>query len=342
MPNLYKTTMGRSLGYPDIGQTFYLVDTDYRTAAQGWSQSDRTGPLDLWSEKNPNQVFYAAGASSGTGTGNQYSTDRLAAQAGIDAMVDFRGDTLFWTPGNYSIAVALAINVPDARWLGPVVGSPDQTRTTITATVAAALASTNAADRMEVGYLRFVPLTAATMWSWADGAQAPYFHDYLYDTNGVAASTSTIFMEMLGAANGAVFDNFTFYTDDSQGAKFVFSGATALLKARFTNFYHYHVGANALAIALVDDNDAAAAGIIVGPGFGLTGGAGAVTTLYDLVNKTLAESNITIRDFKGSVQYATTTTIVTSAGAVNDIDLVNSWIATVEGGAGRAAYVGAA
>ena len=81
----------------------------------------------------------------------------------------------------------------------------------------------------------------------------------------------------------------------------------------------------------------------MGPGFGQVGGAdGIVTTLYDLVNKTAAATNITVRDFEGSVGYATNTTLVTSAGAVNDIDIVNSWIATVEGGAGRAAYVGAA
>ena len=32
----------------DYGQVFYAVDSDYRTAAQGWSRPDRTGPLDLY------------------------------------------------------------------------------------------------------------------------------------------------------------------------------------------------------------------------------------------------------------------------------------------------------
>ena len=322
----------------DVGQIHYLVDPNFRTSAQGWSRPDGTGVLDLWAERNPGFVFYGAGAGA---QDSRYATDAAALQGAIDAMIDFRGDTLFFTPGNYSIATARTIDVPDARWLGPAVSDPVQCRATITAAVANALTTTAAADRMEVGFLRFVPLTAANMWSVVALTDNLHFHDFLYDTNGITASTATTFLDFAGASLNSVFDRFTFFTDDSQGPMFVISDFTTL-RLRLSHFYHYHVGANALAISLVDDNSATAAGIIVGPGFGLTGGAGAVTTMYDLVNKTLAETNVTIREFDGSVQYATATTLVTSAGAVNDIDLVDCWIATVEGGAGRAAYVGAA
>jgi len=325
---------------PEIGQYFYMVDSNYRTAAQGWSKADGTGPLDLWNARqvgNDTRVFY----TPETGIqGTTYASQAAAVQAAIDAMTDFRGDTLFWTPGNYSVATALAINVPDARWLGPVCGSPQAARATLTAAVAAAFAITGAADRMEVGFLRFVPLTAATQFTVATGAEYLHFHDFAWDTRGIAASTSTIFLDNAGTMNGSLFEKFSFYTDDSQGAMFTITGDVVGLTIQ--DFYHLHAGTNALAISLADDNAAGASGILVSRGRGITGGAGAVTTLYDLVNKTLAETNVTIDRFYGSVGYATTTTIVTSAGAVNDIDIVDSWIATVEGGAGRGAYVGAA
>ena len=66
----------QSLLQPDIGQTLYLVDSDYRTAEQGWSQADHTGPLDLYGERNPGRVFR---------TGD-YSSDAVCLQAAIDAL----------------------------------------------------------------------------------------------------------------------------------------------------------------------------------------------------------------------------------------------------------------
>jgi len=327
--------INKSLLY-DPGQVHYIVDSDFRTLAQGWSRADGTGPLDLWGARNPGYVFYAPGRTAQPSG----ATDAAAMQAAIDALVDFRGDTLFFTPGTYTPATALAINVPDARWLGPIVSSPEAARANLVAGVAAAFTTTADADRMEVGYLRFVPLTAATMWSVVTGTDRLHFHDFVFDTNGITASTSTIFVDTAGTCDGSLFEKFVLLTDDSTGAMFTITGT--LTRFQIKDFTHFHVGANALAISLVDDNAAGASGIIVGPGRGVTGAAGAVTTLYDLVNKTTAETNVTIDRFYGSVGYATTTTIVTSAGAVNDIDIVDSWIATVEGGAGRGAYVGAA
>ena len=73
---------------PDFGQTFYMVDPNFRTAAQGWTQSDMTGPLDLYNQRNPGYVFYGAGVSGQTGITNSYATDAAAFQAAIDASPD--------------------------------------------------------------------------------------------------------------------------------------------------------------------------------------------------------------------------------------------------------------
>ena len=108
---------------PDFGETFYVVDDNFRTLAQGWSRPDRTGPLDLYAERNPNYVYYCGGTVSGS-----YATDAAGIQAAIDAAVDYRGDKILLTPGSYSIATALALNVPGMRLLGPPVRNLRQSR----------------------------------------------------------------------------------------------------------------------------------------------------------------------------------------------------------------------
>jgi len=57
MSNLYRMATARSLGVPDIGQTLYLVDSNYRTAAQGWFRPDGTGPGDLANSRNKDQGY---------------------------------------------------------------------------------------------------------------------------------------------------------------------------------------------------------------------------------------------------------------------------------------------
>src|SRR3970282_254331 len=127
--------------YPDFGQVYYMVDSDYRTAAQGWSKADRTGPLDLYEARKS-----SAGSGQYVSRTADYTSDAVAIQAAIDAQVDYRGDALLFTSGNYSVATALALNVPDSRWLGRQNRYPTTASATITAAVAAALAID--ADRM--------------------------------------------------------------------------------------------------------------------------------------------------------------------------------------------------
>ena len=118
--------------YPDVGQTFYVIDSDFRTAAQGWSQADGTGPLDLFSQRVPGRTFYGPGLGEAVGS---FATDEAAINAAFDACVDFRGDTVFMTPGSYQISTAITPNVPDVRWLGPAVRYEGAARAQINADV---------------------------------------------------------------------------------------------------------------------------------------------------------------------------------------------------------------
>ena len=315
--------------YPDIGQIYYLVDSNYRTAVQGWSRADHTGPFDLWAERNPGYVFR---------TGD-YATDAAAIQAAVDEMVDYRGDTLYWTPGAYAPAAVITQNVHDSRWVGSPVSHPVSARATVTAGIAACI-NVAAINRFEMAFMVWMPLTASHIFAVDTAAAYLHFHDFKYSTIGIAANVATQFMLAAGTMNNSVFERFYLLTDAGQGPMFELDGdAVGLI---FKNFEHMHT-VGTLACSLLDDDGAASGCITVGPGFGQIGGAaGVVTTLVDLINKTNASTQITVNQFRGSVGYATTTTLVTSAGAVNDVDIVDSWIATVEGGAGRAAYVGAA
>lgn len=347
MPNLYKTVYGKSLGGPDIGQVVYLVDTDYRTAVQGWSQADHTGPLDLWAEKNPGRVFYSAGGGAGTAVGNQYATDALAFTAAMDAMVDFRGDTLFLCPGAYSIATAVTWDVPYGAIKGREYSSnarkygcsPRVRNTSVTLGVASALTLGGSADGLEVGYIRFVPLTAATGILVNATAPQLHFHDFWWDTTGITTSASTVFLQAATTANAidfSVFDHFTWDTDAPQGPAFDLDVATVGLE--ISHFLHRHMGTGGtLAVSLLDIAATASEGNVIHTGRGILGtvGAGQVDLLVNAGNMT-GTGGLSISEFYGDVGYCTATTLVT--GTANETMLSRNFISTVEGGTGETLY----
>ena len=317
-------------GLPDIGEVFYLVDTNYRTGAQGWSTADHTGPLDLYDQRNHDRVFYTAG----TGNSAARLTDTLAIQAAIDAMVDFRGDTLFWTPGSYLPLTAVAVNVPDARWLWRPVRHAGAASATITAGITLQFGMTAAADRMELGFLRFVPLTAEHMFAIATGANGQHWHHFCYDSTGIGASTATQLMLVDGSWDNTLIEDFINITDAAQGPMIELDGTVLGLTVR--NFIHYHL-AGTLAVAILDVDGAGSTGITIGPGHGQIGGAGIVTDTMDLADLTAAATNLTLKQFTCSVGWGTATSQITAAGTTVEADIVDSWIATILGGAGRAA-----
>jgi len=278
---------------PDIGQYFYMVDSNYRTAAQGWSRADGTGPLDLWQARQPHgdqRVFYTPE------TGNQgttYASQAAALQAANDALIDFRGDTLYFTPGNYNIATAVVVDVPYARWLGreyrsPQYGcAPSVRNTTITCGVTNALtASTaNAVDGWELGYIRFVPITADESTLISAAQVNLYWHDFMVDYHGVAENAATVFQLQSGAVNFSQFENFTSLVDEAMGPLFDIS-ATIVRQTRWGSFLIMvdEVGA-AYLNGLIDvltggDLD----GCTIGPGLTMVG-AGVATIFSPCTSK---------------------------------------------------------
>lgn len=343
LSNLSGTVQGMlNRGHPDIGQTFYVVDANYRTIAQGWSNGDRTGPLDLWSERNRGYVYRC-------GAGGEYSTDSAGIQAAIDAMVDFRGDTLFFTPGAYSLAAALTINVPDARWLGPAVSDPRLCRASITDAIGSGCTTTAAADRMEIGFLRFVPLTATTLWNVVANTDKLHFHHFFYDVNGIAASTSTIFLTGAGTTNDDfTFSDFYALTDAAQGPLLSMVGTYRNLD--IVDFEWNHE-AGTLATCLLLDNSAGDAG---GPGpvfigarnraacRGNIAGGGAVTNLVALTDAGIDTAWIAVVGFRGAIGFCAAGALISlSAGTGNTAEaaetgVANSYLDVVGAGAGGA------
>jgi len=71
-------------------------------------------------------------------------------------------------------------------------------------------------------------------------------------------------------------------------------------------------------------------------------GAGAVTALVTLAAQTAATTVLSVYDFRGSIGYATSSTLVTAAGDAGEVDLSDCWISVLKGGAGGqgTAYTG--
>lgn len=297
-------------GNPTIGQTYYVVDSDYRTDAQGWSRADKTGPLDLYMQRNPGYVFR---------TGD-YTSDAACIQAAIDAQIDFRGDTLFYTPGNYSAATALAINVPDARWVGPTVSHPVLARSTLTAAVAAAFAPTAAADRMEIAYLQHVPLTAETMWNCA-AVSGLHMHNNFFNADGIAASTATIFVVLATTSEFCQFTNNYVWVDGAQGPWIQSAGIIKGLSIRdFELYLEAGTWATAIEMAGVGASDCN-----IGPGY-VTGGGTALTALVTIADKTKDTTHGMVHDITCSTVGPAATALVATTGADAELDMGNCWL----------------
>lgn len=318
----------------DFGEVIYMVDSDYRTGAQGWSRADRTGPLDLYLERAGSSQFNYVFRTA------DYATDRGAMQAAIDEAIDFRQDCVFFTPGNYSIGgTALSVNVPDLRLLGPRCSSPVRASVIMTDTLGSHVTTTDA-DRLEVGYMQFVPLTAATWWSVATGSDQHHWHDFFFNTVGVTANAATQMFVVDGTWDNTVVENFVFHTAGASGPLIELDGTVQNLIIR--NFHHYHRN-GALSVALLDIDSAQTSaasltgtgigGIYVGHGRGNKGGSGA--TVSHLIDVTAQTSTVApvgfVEDFIAVSGYCTTAILVTSAG--NEFGIVNCGLSPTDGSA---------
>ena len=294
----------------DFGEVHYLVDSDYRTQAQGWSRADRTGPLDLYLERANAQFQYVFRTAD-------YSSDAVAIQAANDALIDFRGDVLLFTPGAYSVATALTIDVPDARWLGPRCSHPSVARTSLTAAVANAFAIGAAADRMEFGFMEFIPLTAATMFDLA-AVDKLHVHDCFHNADGIGASTDTIFWAPATSAAHLMFDRNYIWVDAAQGPWINCEGIT---KGLVASDFVIVVEAGTWAAA-IDFEGIGDCNFSVGPGI-ITGGGTALTSLVTAANKTTGTTHGMAVDIKASTVGPAAASLI--VGTSPEVDILNCW-----------------
>ena len=299
--------------HPTFGQTFYMVDSDYRTAAQGWSQADRTGPLDLYEARKAGhggvQYVYRT---------EDYTDDTVALQAANDALVDFRGDALIFTPGAYSLVAAVTVDVPDARWLGPFVSHPTVARASITATVANQLAIGATADRMEFGYLEFIPLTAATMFDLA-AVDKLHVHDCFHNADGIAASTATIFWAPATSVQHMMFERNYVWIDAAQGPWINCEGIT---KGLVVNDFVIVVEAGTWAAA-IDFEGIGACNFSVGPGI-ITGNGTALTSLVTVADKTVDTTHGMVVGIRASTVGPAAGSLAVGTAAA-EVDIVDCW-----------------
>lgn len=309
---------------PDVGQTFYLVDADYRTIAQGWSRGDGTGPLDLAEQRNPGYVYYAGSNKSGA-----YATDAAAAQALINAMVDYRGDKGFLTPGSYSIGTALAMDVPGMRWMGPKRHVRNGL-VTVTATVDAAY--TVSVDDVEIAHHKVVPLTAANFLDLSSGADRGHLHHLYWDASGIATSTSTEFCN--GTTNVEwLVEHCAFYADDEQGDAFTLTSSQRWM----WQDCEFYVGLTGVAWASVMTFTTSALGNIVRRSI-FRGCGGATPAVFTNLFTGVANVNgqlMFLASYVDGTALSTGTDIETTFGTATDIEIADIMLtgdATTEAG----------
>lgn len=313
----------------DYGQVYYLVDDNFRTAAQGWSRPDRTGPLDLYEARKAGR-----GGTQYVFRNGDYTSDYLAAQTAIDSAIDFRGDTLFLPNGAHSWSTVVTVDVPDLK----ITGQTRTTRRSLGCTITDAVGShviAAAADRLDIGWLRFVPRTAVPFWAAAAGADNMYWHDIVYDSTGVATSTSTVFLTTAGTTD-STWERFTSITDIQQGAFMNITGASVRIAHR--DFELWHSGAVTLATALATVTAAQTVnGWIVDRGeFNLSGLAStAVTNLIVATESGSDIMSLRITNCRGHVGFCAAGGLVSLGTAETaEIGFYNNYLATISAGTG--------
>jgi hypothetical protein len=316
----------RQLFGGDIGETFYVVDGDYRTIAQGWSQADGTGPLDIYGERNRNRVFYTNGANGGP-----YATDAAAMQGAIDAAVDFRGDKVFLTPGSYAPAAVVALDCAGIRLLGPQGRHVKSALVTVTAGIDAAY--TVSVDDVEIGNHTMVPLTAKNFIDISSGADRGHLHDLYYNAAGITGSTSTEFVNGAASVDWLV-ERCSFYVDAAQGDAFTLASPERWV----WQDSDFLVGLSAVAWASVFTFTTSALGNIARRLY-FRGAGGATAAVFTNIFTGIANVNgqLMISDCRvDGTALSTAGDIETTFGTTTDIELVETYLsgdATTEGGA---------
>jgi hypothetical protein len=312
-----------------FGSTFYVVDSDRRTVAQGWSQADGTGPLDLWTQRNHGRVFYTSGGP----IGSAYATDAAAFQGAIDAAVDFRGDKVYLTPGAYSLATAVSIDCPAIRILGPKRGHAKQSVVSVTTAIDKAYTIAAAGDDVEIAYQTLIPLTAKTTFSGTAAGDRGHLHHLFWDATGIATSTGTEFFNGAASQDWLV-ENCQFYVDAPQGDAFTLASSLRWV----WQDCDFVVGLTAVAWASVFTFTTSALGNIARRCY-FRGAGGATAAVFTNIFTGIANVNgqLLVSDCRvDGTALSTPGDIETTFGTTTDIELIENYLsgdATTEPGA---------
>lgn len=303
-----KGLAGQSL---DFGTSIYLVDGDYRTQAQGWTRSDRTGPLDLFLERNDGYVFRTT----------DFSADGLAMQAAVDAGIDFRGDKVIMTPGSYSPATVVTLDCAGMRLMGvPAGGHPKSGQVTVTAVIDAAY--TVSANDIEIANHTMIPLTAKNFIDITSGAHRGYLHHLYYNATGIAASTGTEFCNGAASVDWLV-ERCIFYVDAAQGDAFTLDSPQRWV----WQDCDFLVGLTTVAWASVFTFATTALGNVVRRCM-FRGAGGATPAVFTNIFTGIANVNgqlMAYHNFIDGTALATATAIETTFGTATDIELAENF-----------------
>ena len=130
------------------------------------------------------------------------------------------GDTIVLLPGTHTVTTSIAANVAGVTMIGMNSGSVNirSPRVTVTTTATAdQIMNVTAAD-IEVRGIKFIPITAAAAIDVSAAGHRLNISECYFDLETPAASTSTLGVDALGAAQYILIEKCHFVSDGAQGA----------------------------------------------------------------------------------------------------------------------------
>jgi len=199
--------------------------------------------------------------------------------------------------------------------------------TTVTATVADVFAI--AAAGIEVGFLRFINLTATALFTAAASSDGLWFHDFYWDTSGVGTSAATDFIDFDGSCDDCIFERFYIRHDDAQGVLVTLETAADNLGLTIQDFVHEQAGGTT-AISILDIDSGDVDGVVVTRGKGLIGSDGIVTSMVTMAAQDTDNAPVLqVSDFIGTIAYCASSDLVIAATAA-EANMYNCWLCAVQ------------
>ena len=292
-------------------------------------------------------VYYVAPSASYTVEGIAYTASdgndgkdmrraKLTLDNAVDACTAGAGDVIVLLPGAHSWGAVQTVDIAGITITGVPRGTPSgvnvrgaavgRNLTTITSSTANTVIAVTAANT-EIAYLHIIPVTAQAGIDIA-GANI-YIHDCTFDMATPAESTSTFGISVTAAVSLLRVANCTVNNDGSQGPWIDDSAGTATItvtESVIENCLISHSGTSAWASTMTFASGAE--GVIIRDIDFMGTSGGVITLCVDLSGNT-ADGAVMIA--RCAVPASTALETVT---ATSDVQLLNNYIATIDGGTG--------